>query len=71
MEKFKKTEEERASGIQGADFDEIYMGLTDIKQRMEEARSSWEMTTEKEKEKENEKKEKVLDMRWKATESFM
>ena len=72
IEKFKKNEKEetRASGIQGADFDEIYRGLTHINQRMEEARISWEVTTEKEKEKDNENKEKALDMRKKATESL-
>ena len=72
MEKFNKNEKEeaRASGIEGAEFDEIYMGLTDINQRMEEARNSWKETTEKEKEKENENKEKALDMRRKATESL-
>ena len=48
MEKFNTKEEERASGIQREDVDEIYTGLTDIKQRMEEARKSWKMTTEKE-----------------------
>ena len=40
IEKFKKHEKEdaRASGIQGEDFDEIYRGLTDINQRMEEVK---------------------------------
>ena len=72
IEKFKKHEKEeaRASGIQGKDFDEIYRGLTDINQRMEEVKNSWEEATEKEKEKENESKEKALDMRKKATESL-
>jgi len=72
MEKFNKNEKEeaRASGIVGAEFDEVYMGLTDITQRMEEARNSWEEKTEKEKEKEKENKEKALDMRRRATESL-
>ena len=53
IEKFKKNEKEetRASGIQGAEFDELYRGLTDINQRMEEARISWEVTMQKEKRK--------------------
>ena len=72
IENFKKHEKEeaRASGIQGEDLDEIYRGLTDIYQRMEEIKTGWEEATEKEKEKENENKEKTLDMRKKATESL-
>ena len=72
IDKFNKNEKEeaRASGIEEAEFDEIYMGLTDINQRMEEARNSWEETTEKDKQKEGINKEKALDMRRKAIESL-
>ena len=71
IDKFNKNEKEeaRASGIEEAEFDEIYMGLTDISQRIEEARHSWEETTEKDKE-EGKNKEKALDMRRKAIESL-
>ncbi len=41
IEKFKKHEKEkaRASGIQSNDFNEIYRGLTEINQRMEEVKT--------------------------------
>ena len=70
IEKFKKHEKEKArvSGTQSNDFNEIYRGLTEINQRMEEVKTGWEEATEKEKEKENENKEKALDIRKKATE---
>eukprot|EP00794_Sanderia_malayensis_P017837 gene17837-biopygen15266 len=72
MEKFKKIEkeEERASGIQGADFDELYRGLSDINDRIEDAKLVWEEASDKDREKENNEKEKALDMRKKATESL-
>ena len=70
MDKFKKMEkeEERASGIQGADFDELYRGLSDINDRMEDAKLVWEEARDREKE--NNEKAKALDMRKKATESL-
>ena len=50
IQKFKSNEnkEARASGIQGQEYDEVYGGLTDICQRMKEAKSMWEKETEKE-----------------------
>ena len=59
MDKFKKLEndEARASGIQGVKYEEIYRGLVDITERMEEAKLSWSEESEKwrDKEKENKK----------------
>eukprot|EP00794_Sanderia_malayensis_P002113 gene2113-biopygen1891 len=72
MDKFKKIEKEeaRASGIQRADFDELYRGLSDINDRIEDAKLVWEEASDKDREKENNKKEKALHMRKKATESL-
>ena len=72
MDKFKKMEkeEERASGIQGADFDELYRGLSDINDSMEDAKLVWEEASDRDREKENNEKAKALDMRKKATESL-
>ena len=69
---FKKTEQEeaRASGIEGVKVDKIYQGLTDIRERMEEAAIRWEDTSVKEKEKGNQSKERALDLRKKAVESL-
>lgn len=72
MERFKKNEREeaRASGIQGEYFDEIYRGLTDVNQRIEEVKNIWEEATEKGKVKEKTNMEKAMDMRKKARESL-
>ena len=60
MDKFKKVEndEARASGIQGVEYDEIYRGLVDITERMEEAPMSWSKESEKRSDKEKEDKRK-------------
>ena len=66
-DKYKQNEREetKASGIEGIEPDEIYKGLMDIDQRMEEAKSRWAEITVKEKE-----KAIAQDMRKKATESL-
>ena len=55
LEKCKKNEQEeaRALGIEGTKVDEIYQGLTDTSERMEEAVARWEDASAKEKEREN------------------
>ena len=72
LEKYRKNEREeaRASGIQGAEVDELYMGLADIDERMTEAQKSWNETNRKAIEKENQEKEMALEMRRKATENL-
>ena len=50
--------------------DEIYQGLTDISERMEQAASVWEDANANEKEKENDNKEKAINIRKKATETL-
>ena len=72
--KLKKNEndERRASGIQGVDHDEdgVYRGLTDIHNRIEDAKLIWETANDKKKREAEEEKKKAEDMRKKATESL-
>ena len=49
-------QEARASGIQGKEFNELYRGLSNINDRMEDAKLAWEEATEKDQEKEDSKK---------------
>ena len=70
--KIQKTREEeaRATGITGAEFDEVYQGMVDIFDRMDEAKINWDNESDLEKEKQNLEKSKAEDMRKKATESL-
>ena len=72
VEKYKKldNEEARATGITGREFDEVYQGMTDILERMEEAKLIWETDNTLEKERQNLEKSRAEDMRKKATESL-
>jgi hypothetical protein len=72
VEKYKKLENEeaRATGITGAEFDEVYQGMVDIFDRMDEAKINWDNESDLEKEKQNLEKSKAEDMRKKATESL-
>ena len=72
VERFKKLEkeEDNASGITGAEFDEVYQGMMDIFERMDEAKQIWEYENEAEKEKQATENSKAEDMRKNATESL-
>ena len=65
LEKFKQNEriKARASGIEGVDFDEVYRGLMDISERMEEAKLILNNTDDKSREKENGGKRKADEIR--------
>ena len=62
--------ETRASGIQGADFDEIYGELMGIGERMEEAKLICSNIDDKSRDKENDEKGKADDIRKIVTERF-
>lgn len=70
--KYKKIEndETTASGITGKEFDEVYRGMTDILERIDEAKLIWETENAKEKTQQSLEKAKAEDMRKKATESL-
>ena len=70
IDAFRKNENQeiKASGIQGKEYDEIYRALTDIHQRMKEAKAMWDKNSEREQEKEEQERRKVEDIRRKATE---
>ena len=72
VERYKKLEkeEDNASGIAGAEFDEVYQGMMDIFERMDEAKQIWEYENEAEKEKQATENSKAEHMRKKATESL-
>lgn len=72
VERYKKLEkeEENATGIAGVEFDEVYQGMIDIFERMDEAKQIWEYENEAEKEKQATENSKAEDMRKKATESL-
>ena len=72
VERYKKLEkeEDNASGIAGAEFDEVYQGMVDIFERMDEAKQIWEYENEAEKEKQATENSKAEYMRKKATESL-
>ena len=65
VERYKKLEkeEDNASGIAGAEFDEVYQGMMDIFERMDEAKQIWEYENEAEKEKQATENFKAEDMR--------
>ena len=56
-------EEDNASGIAGAEFDEVYKGMMDIFERMDEAKQIWEYEIEAEIEKQATENSKAEDMR--------
>ena len=70
LDNFKKTEaaEKRASGVQGAEYDNLYRGMQDISERMEEAQLSWTEAKERIKVNEDKENKKAEDMRMKAVE---
>ena len=70
IDAFRKNENQeiKASGIQGKEYDEIYRALTDIHQRMKEAKAMWDKNSEREQEKEEQERRKAEDIRKKATE---
>ena len=72
VERYEKLEkeEDNASGIAGAEFDEVYQGMMDIFARMDEAKQIWEYENEAEKEKQATENSNAEDMRKKATESL-
>ena len=72
VERYKKLEkeEDNASGIAGAEFDEVYQGMVDIFERMDEAKQIWGYENEAEKEKQATENSKAEYMRKKATESL-
>ncbi len=72
MKSFKENEREevRASGIEGADYDEIYRGLTDIDLRMEEVKALQEEKDQRQQCKEHLDRRNAEEMRRRATESL-
>ena len=72
MENFKKNEatEKRASGIAGVEYNNLYRGLQDISERVEEAQLTFEEVRVKGKEKEEQENRKAEDIRMKAVESL-
>ena len=60
IEAFRKNENQEieASGIQGKEYDEIYRALTDIHQRMKEAKAMWDKNSERNKKKRSKKDER-------------
>ena len=65
VERYEKLEkeEDNASGIAGAEFDEVYEGMMDIFERMDEAKQIWEYENEAEKEKQATENSKTENMR--------
>ena len=72
LKNFKENEREeaRASGIDGADYDEIYRGLTDIDIRINEVKALQEEKDERQQVKENLDRSNAEEMRRRATESL-
>ena len=70
MKNFKESEREeaRASGIDGADYDEIYRGLTDIDIHINEVKALQEEKDERQQVKENLDRSNAEEMRRRATE---
>ncbi|XP_065063707.1 uncharacterized protein LOC135690167 [Rhopilema esculentum] len=70
LENFKKNEvaEKRASGIQGVEYNNLYHGMLDISERMEEAQLSWAEAKDRIKVNEDKENKKAEDMRMKAVE---
>ncbi|CAB4043764.1 Hypothetical predicted protein, partial [Paramuricea clavata] len=64
VEKYKKLENEKArvTGITGAEFDEVYQGMVDIFDSMDEAKINWDNESDLEKEKQNLEKSKAEHM---------